>query len=300
MNRLPPVAWLGSFEAVAREGSFRGAARVLGVTPSAVSHGVRSLEDGLGTRLFQRSTRSVRLTPEGAELLAVAGPALEDLRGAMEALSAAHGAVKGKLRLSAPRAAARSVVMPYVAELLARHPEAQVELDVDDAVVDLVAGGFDAGIRFLEKASGEMVARPIGPRQRFVVVASPSYLDEFPEPRHPEDLKTHRCILQVFPGGRRYRWEFEKGAIRFELDLAGPLEVSDIDTALAAALSGVGVAYVDAVRAAPHIEAGQLLTVLDAWRPEESGYVLVYPSRKLVRPVLRALIAIIEADSRWT
>ena len=293
MNELPPVAWLGSFEAVAQDGSFRGAARRLGVTPSAVSHAVRALEDTLGTRLFHRSTRSVRLSPEGEALLAVAGPALNDLRRAMEALSAAAGEVRGLLRITVPRAAARPLVMPYVAEFLRRHREASVDLVVDDAVVDLVADGFDAGVRFVDQAAAEMVARPIGPRQRFVVVASPDYLDQRPPPDHPDDLRKHSCIRLIFPGGKPYRWEFERADKYMECEVSGPLSVSDVDTALGGALAGVGLAYVDWGRAEPYVRQGRLRTVLDAWRPAEPGYVLVYPSRRLVRPVLRAFLTLV-------
>ena len=300
MNELPPVAWLGSFEAVAHTGSFRAAARQLGVSPSAVSHSVRALEDLLDVRLFHRSTRSVRISAEGEALLAVASPALEALRGAMESLSAASGAVKGTLRISVSRAAARPVLMPYVAEMLRRHPKAEIELVVDDAVADLIADGFDAGVRFVSQAGADMVARPIGPRQRFVVVASEQYLKGRPVPHRPEQLREHRCIRIVFPSGQVYRWEFAHAEEHIEVDVLGPLSVSDVDTALGAALAGIGVAYVDLGRAAPYIERKQLQTLLDEWRPEEPGYMLVFPSRRLIRPVLRAFLDLLAEFSPAT
>jgi DNA-binding transcriptional LysR family regulator len=196
-----PLTDLQAFATVARLRSFRRAATDIGVSPSALSHSLRGLEARLGVRLLNRTTRSVAPTPAGEALLARLAPALVDIEAALEAVNAHRDSPVGSLRINTPRPAARWVLAPLVARFLGLHPGMKVELVCDDALVDIVAAGFDAGVRFGETLQQDMVAVPLGPPQRFVVVASPAYLAAHGRPHSPRDLREHRCICIRFPSG---------------------------------------------------------------------------------------------------
>lgn len=293
MNERIPFHDLQSFLAVAEIGSFRGAARELGVSPSAVSHSVRSLEQWLGVRVLHRTTRSVAPTPEGQELLDATRPLVASLQAALESAAAGGASVRGTLRISAPRIGARTVLLPVVRRLMARHPQVHVEISSDDAVRDLVAEGFDAGVRFSGAIEADLIARPLGPPQRFVVVGSPAYLAAHGAPHHPDDLREHRCIRLQFPSGRAFRWEFRRGETSLDVAVEGSLTVVDVELGTDAARAGLGLAWTYAHSVAQDLERGTLVEVLADWRPEEPGFHLIYPSRKLQRPVMRALLDVI-------
>ncbi len=281
---------LQAFAAVARARSFRRAAAELAVSPSALSHALRSLETRLGVRLLHRTTRSVAPTPAGERLLAQLTPALRDIAEALDAVNDYRESPVGTLRLNAPRAACDWVLGPLVLRFLASHPGMRIDLVDDDRIVDIVADGFDAGVRFGELLAKDMVAVPLGPPQRFVVVASPDYLARRGAPTDPRALVAHDCIRIRFAGGTYYRWQFSRDGDRVEVDVDGPLALHDMRQMVAAAAHGLGLAYVYAQYAQDGIASGRLVTVLDDWRPEETGFFLYYPSHRLPPAGLRAFI----------
>ena len=281
---------LQAFAAVARTRSFRGAAAELGVSASALSHALRGLEARLGVRLLNRTTRSVAPTEAGQRLLERLAPALRDIRGALDEVNAFRDSPIGTLRINAPRPACELVLAPLVARFLAEHPGMRVELVADDRIVDIVALGFDAGVRFGESLQQDMIAVPLGPAQHFVVVASPAYLAARGTPASPHDLAAHSCVRVRFPDGSYYRWQFQRGPERVEVEVDGRVATDDMRMILAAAEQGLGLAYIYAQYAEPALAAGRLVTVLDDWRPPEPGFFLYYPSHRLPPAGLRAFI----------
>lgn len=290
------LADLQTFATVARLRSFRGAAVELGVSPSAISHTVRALEVRLGVRLLNRTTRSVAPTAAGEHLLNRLAPALLDIQGALDEVNAFRDSPLGTLRINAPRAAAELVLAPLVMHFLATHPGMKVDLVTDDSLVDIVATGFDAGVRFGESLQQDMVAIALGGPQRFIVVASPEYVAAHGVPQGPRDLQQHRCIGIRFPSGVLYRWEFAKGPEKLEVDVDGALFVSDMGLMLRAAEDGLGLAYVYAQYAQAGLAAGRLCQVLDDWCPPIPGFFLYYPSRKLMPSGLKAFIDMLKLE----
>ena len=281
---------LQAFAAVARLRSFRRAAVELGVSPSALSHTLRGLESRLAVRLLNRTTRSVAPTEAGERLLKRIAQPLSDIHSAIDEVNAYRDSPHGRLLINAPRAACELVLAPLVARFVSEHPSMHVELVAEDALVDIVDAGFDAGVRFGERLQQDMVAVPIGPRQRFVVVGSPQYLAEHGAPRCPRELAKHRCVRIRFSDGSLYRWEFSRGEERLAVDVEGSVTVGDMHLMIHAAESGLGLAYVYTQYAAPGLSEGRLHSVLDEWRPYEPGFFLYYPSRRLVPAGLRAFI----------
>ena len=281
------------FATVARLRSFRRAAAELGVSPSALSHTLRSLEASLGIRLLNRTTRSVAPTDAGEALLSRLAPALQGMQDALESINVFRDSPLGTLRINAPRAACELVLAPIVARFVLLHPGMRVELVADDSIADIVAGGFDAGVRFGERLQQDMIAVPIGRAQRFVVVGAPSYLDGASRPRHPRDLQRHRCIGLRFPSQAIYRWEFARRRERLEVEVDGPITLNDMRSIVRAAEAGAGLAYVyeDYARAA--IRDGTLVTLLDTWCPPGSAFQLYYPSRRLLSAGLDAFIRLV-------
>lgn len=276
------------FAAVARLRGFRRAAAELGVSPSALSHTLRSLETRLGVRLLNRSTRSVAPTEAGERLLDRLAPALLDIHAALDEVNAFRDSPIGTLRINAPRPAVELVLAPLLREFLAGHPGLKLELVSDDAFVDIVAGGFDAGVRFGESVQQDMVALPLGGPQRFLVVAAPDYLAAHGVPRCPRDLQQHRCIRIRFPSGAHYHWEFARDAEKLEVEVQGPLALDDMAAMVRVARDGLGLAYVYAQYAAAALAEGSLVAVLEDWCPEIPGFFLYYPSRRLAPAGLRA------------
>lgn len=294
----PNLTDLQSFAAVAKWCSFRKAALELGVTPSALSHSMRALETRLGLRLLHRTTRSVSLTEAGQQLLDKLVPALQEIALAVDEVNAFRDTPMGLLRINAPRAAANWVLPTLVAQFMTSHPGMRVEVVSDDAFVDIVAAGFDAGVRYGESLQQDMVAIPMGPPQEFMVVASPEYLARHGKPKHPRDLQQHQCIRLRFPSGAYYRWEFRKGQQSLAIDVQGPLTTNDTHLMLQCAQAGLGISYAYAQQARPLVEAGLLINLLDNWIPPPERLFLYYPSRRGMSAGLRAFIEIIKENGQ--
>ncbi|MER8374912.1 LysR family transcriptional regulator [Mesorhizobium sp. M1406] len=289
MNRAH-FSQLAVLATVAQCGSFRGAARELAIAPSAVSHAVSSLEARLGVRLLSRSTRSVAPTEEGAQLLERLRPALSEIDLALETAVEARDRPAGNLRLTVPRTAAQLTLAPRLGAFAQAFPDIVLEIVVEDRFTDVVEGGFDAGVRLGESLQRDMIAVRIGPSIRGAVVAAPSYFETMPKPRHPHDLADHRCIRFRFSSGILYRWEFEKDGEEIEISVEGPLIVGEDHLIAQAAVDGAGLAFVfeDYVRAP--LADGRLIRVLEDWCPSFDGFFVYYPSRRQMRPALRAFV----------
>ena len=237
---LPSLPALDIFLAVAKHGSFRRATVERGVSSSALSHAIRGLEEALGVRLFNRTNRSIRVTAAGEHLLRRIGPALGDVAEAVAQLGLFRDKAAGTLRLNVPRNAAELIVKPVMARFLAAYPEITLEIVSDDGLVDIVAEGFDAGIRAGRDLGLDMISVPVGPPLRFAVVGSPAYFARHSTPRVPKDLITHACIGRRYPSGARYPWVFAEGNEEIKVDVSGPLIVDDRALIVAAALDGIG------------------------------------------------------------
>jgi DNA-binding transcriptional LysR family regulator len=281
---------LAAFVAVAEERSFTRAAKRLGVSPSALSHAVRGLEERMGVRLLARTTRSVARTDAGEQLFARLKPALDDVRQAVEQVSSLRDRPAGRVRLLLPRSAAMIALVPKLARLAHEYPDVVVDITTDNSRVELVAGGFDAGIEIGEFIQKDMVAVRVSEDLRAAIVASPEYFSSRPRPRHPRDLLGHACI--GFRQGSRgvYRWEFEKGRQTLTVAVDGPLVVDDAEIHVRAAVDGVGVVWTLEHYAAPYLAAGKLVRVLEDWCRPFPGYFLYYPSRRQQPAALSALI----------
>src|SRR6201995_2596243 len=253
--------------AVARHGGFRVAARELDMSSSALSHAVAALEERLGVRLFNRTTRSVALSSEGEQFVAEIAPALTAIRTAMERIDEHRAEPAGVLRLNLTLGAARMILAPLVFEYMRRYPQVAVDMVTEAAMVDIVGQGFDAGVRLEEFVPPDMIAVPITRPIRSIVVGSPAYFAGRKRPRTPAELADHRCIRRRTGNGAIYRWEFEKRGEAIAVDVPGRLTLDDNDLQLMAALAGEGLAFVSDVAAAASIEAGLLLPVLEDWSP---------------------------------
>lgn len=284
---------LAAFACIARRRNFRRAAQELGVSPSALSHGLRGLEARLGVRLLNRTSRSVAPTEAGAALLERLTPALSEIGEAVAAATAFGEGVSGRLRINAPRSACRLVLAPVIARFLKAHPGVRVELVADDALRDVVGEGFDAGVRFGETLAQDMIAVPLGGPTEFAVVATSGYLAARGAPATPQDLTDHVCVRQRFPSGALFDWEFEKDGAEIRIAVEGPLTVSDQELALDAALQGGGLAYVFTALAAPAMAEGRLSRVLEDWLPPTAGFYLYHSSRRQTPPALRAFLDLI-------
>lgn len=288
--RSGDFAELRAFAAVVRHGSFTRAAAHLGVSPSALSQTIRALEDRLGQRLLNRTTRSVAPSAAGLALAERLLPVLDDLDGVVDTAFAAAGEVSGPLRLDVVR-----VAMPYLARLvpgfLARYPRVRLEVASNDALVDIVALGFDAGIRLAERLEGDMIAVPFGGDLRMICVAAPDYLARHPTPIHPRDLADHACMVTLTPStGTPYRWEFEKDGEALRIAVDGPLVSRDTDLRLAATVAGVGIGFFFEDEVRDLVAAGRLVQVLADWTPAFPGAYLYFPSRRNPAPPLRAFV----------
>ena len=288
---------LDVFVAVATNGVFRGAARDLGLSPSAVSHAVNGLEDRLGVRLLSRTTRSVALTDAGRRLLEQLQPALRDIDRALADASEIRSVPSGLLRLSVPRSVTHYLLLPRLAAFASAYPDVTIEIRADDALVDIVAEGFDAGIRLGESLQKDMVAVRIGSEQRMVAVVAPSIMGARKAPVHPSDLAAFPCVATRFPGGALYDWEFEKDNEAIAVAVRGPFIVNDTRVALDAAVAGVGIAYVMESMAVAVLASGEIVRILEDWCPTFAGFSLYYPSRRQMRPALRAFIDVFTA--KW-
>lgn len=291
MTRIHPFSGLAEFLAVARHASFRPAAAELGVTPSAISQAIRGLETRLGVPLFQRTTRKVSLTEAGVTLQAQLSPAAGSIAGALEAVTALRSRPSGHLRLSVPRIALGLVLWDLVPAFRAACPDVTVDLDVNDASVDVTADRFDAGIRMGEYLQRDMVAVRLTPDFRCVVVGSPGYLQARGRPASPKELTAHECIRYRYPTARTvHRWEFVKGRKTYSVEPSGGLTVNDHLSMIELACRGGGLAYTLDLLARPALEAGTLETVLARHLPAAAGLFLYFPARSQAQPKLRSFI----------
>lgn len=286
----PTLNDLTAFLAIAAHRSFRKAADELGLSPSTLSHTMRVLEANMGVRLLHRTTRSVSPTEAGASLAARLRPVLRDLGRALEQVEAFRGRPSGTLRINASEIAARRLLQSVVPLFLARYPEMSLDLVAEGRLVDIVADGFDAGIRLGEALPQDMIAVRFGEQVRFVAVASPAYLAGREPLRTPDDLARHACIRIRLPSGKPYRWEFARRGQELSVQVPGPLVLDHPGLMTEAAVAGLGIAYVSDHLARPYVARGELVTVLDDWCPPIPGLFLYYPSHRHVPPGLRAFI----------
>jgi DNA-binding transcriptional LysR family regulator len=281
---------LSAFLAVAEERSFTKAAKHLNVSQSALSHAIRGLEEEIGIRLLARTTRSVAPTDAGEELLRSLRPALSDIRAALGKIGGLRGKPTGRVRLVVSPVAAVPVLGPKFGAFARAYPDVVLDITTDESRVDLVASGYDAGIHFGEFIEKDMVAVRVSPDHRPAIVGSPAYFESRPKPKSPRDLVHHRCINFRHGRDEIYRWEFDKGKQSLTVAVNGPLIVDDVNLVIRAALDGVGLAYLGEDLAAPHIERGSLVRVLESWCEPFPGFFLYYPSRRQQPAALSALI----------
>jgi DNA-binding transcriptional LysR family regulator len=288
------LADLTAFVAVADRLSFRAAASQLGVTPSALSHAMRQLEERLGVRLLHRTTRSVSLTDAGRRLLDRLRPAIDQIAGALENLNQERQRPMGRLRIYAVHTAAVAIIAPIWWRFLSTYPEVHLELAVGEAPLDIVAKGFDAGIGPHDRAPADMVAvRVMGP-MKFAAVGAPTYFSRRPPPRTPEDLARHSCVqYRRAADGDVMVWPFERNRKTRQISVDGRVMVNDPDLAVRAAVDGLGIAYTLEALAEPFLRSGQLVRVLEDWSPSFEGLYLYYPGHRQVPATLRALIDMI-------
>jgi len=280
-----------ALRAVARERSFTRAAAQIGVSPSALSHRVRALEERLGVRLLTRTTRSVAPTEAGERLLSAIGPHFDQIEAELDALNELRDKPAGTIRITTGIDAAQTILWPALSTLLNDYPDIRVELSVDSGFVDIVAERFDAGVRLGETIAQDMVAVRIGPDMRMAAVGSPAYFAGRKPPRSPHDLALHNCINLRFPTlGGLYAWEFEKGGRALNVRVEGQVIVNDIALGRQAALDGSGIAYLPEHYVQDDIDAGGLKRVLGDWSPPFPGYHLYYPSRRQQSPAFSLLV----------
>lgn len=285
------MADLVAFLEVARERSFTRAAAHLGVSPSALSHTIRKLEERLGVRLLTRTTRSVSPTEAGDRLLHTIGPHFDDIEAGIAALSALRDQPAGTIRITSTDHASETVLWPALEKLLHDYPDIHVEISVDDTLRDIVEERFDAGVRFGEQVARDMIAVRISPDVRMTVVGSPSYFGRHSRPRTPHDLAEHQCInLRLRTLGGVYAWEFEKRGREVKVRVEGQLAFNDARLMIKAARSGLGLAYVFRDLVEADIESGALIPVLQDWSPPFPGYHLYYPSRRQQSPAFALLV----------
>jgi DNA-binding transcriptional LysR family regulator len=286
----PSLADLTTFAAVARHRSFRAAADEIGVSRSSLSHAVAGLEQQLGVRLLHRTTRSVAPTDAGTSLLARLVPMLRDLDEMLAAVSDGVDGPAGTVRINALEAAARWLLRHVVPDFLLRFPRVSLDIVSEDRLIDIIAEGFDAGVRLRESVPQDMIAVPFGGDVRFLAVASPTYLSRHGVPDTPDDLRRHRCIRQRLASGKPYRWEFARGLDEIVMDVPGALTLNHNGLMVDAAVDGLGIAFVPELVARPFLHDGRLRALLGNWSPAIPGLCLYYPGHRHVPPALRVFI----------
>ncbi len=284
------LSQLAVFAAVADHGSFRAAAKALAIAPSAVSQAVAQLETALGITLLSRTTRSVHLTEAGQKLLTELAPALGNIDAALQTVQDMRDAPAGTVKVSTPRSAAHIFLAPKFKSFGEAYPDIVLDIHIEDQFVDIVAAGFDAGIRLGESLAKDMIAVPLGRPLRCPVVASPAYLEQYGTPQHPQDLIAHRCILKRYSSGGLHQWEFEKQGHRLDVTLNGPLILDDNHLLIQAALEGAGLVSLLEPSVADYLQKGMLTEVLPDWAQQFPGMYIYYPNRRNMRPALRAFI----------
>lgn len=292
-----PFTQLEAFLAVARMGSFSNAARELAVSRSAVSQAVRQLEEQLRVGLVVRTTRSVALTSAGRKLVESAAPAFAQVSASLREVSAKPGETVGRVRLSVPRMAL-SLLATVLPTFRARHPRIEVEVSVQDRFVDIVAEGFDAGVRLTEAIQRDMVQLRLSEPFRFVVVGAPAYLAKHGTPEHPKDLLRHECFtFRSETNGTLYAWELERGRKAYRVPVQGSMVINDAELSIALAEQGMGLLYAFEPMILDRLKSGRLRVVLERYAPTVPGFFLYYPSRAQRSAPLRLLV---EAASEVT
>lgn len=284
---------LGELEAViaiAAQGSFRAAALELGLSTTALSNLIAKTERQLGVRLFNRTTRSVSLTDAGRRFVEQVTPALRDIHAAIAAVRSQQDTPSGTLRINAFASGAREILAPLVLAFLRRYPEVHVDLVTEGRMVDIVAAGFDLGLRTADRVPSDMIAVPLGPARSFAVVATPSYFDSRGRPEVPADLAGHRCIRIRMPNGAPYRWRFEKDGEAVSVDVDGPLTLDEASLTRIAVIEGLGIGFFMEADVRDDIAAGRLERVLRAWTPPMAPLCLYYPTRKAPSAAFRAFV----------
>lgn len=295
VSSLPPGE-LAAFLAVSEHGGFRAASRMLGQTPSALSHAVAGLERRLKVKLFHRSTRNVSLTEPGRRLAQRLMPALSEIGLAVEELHEQSTSLSGLIRINCDANAAEQVLMPLLTRFMKLQPTMRFEIRSEGRLVDIAEGGYDCGVRAAELVPDEMVAVAIGPDQQHIVVASPAYLDGAPAIKIPSDLSLHQCVQLRMASGSIYRWEFQRRGEDVVVTTPGNLVVDQSRLLLAAALDGIGLAYVTRWMAADALVNGKLQQVLDDWTPPYPGLCLYYPRHRHLGSGMRAFLNFLKAE----
>jgi DNA-binding transcriptional LysR family regulator len=275
---------------VARHGKFRAAALELGISTTALSNAVGRLERALGVRLFNRTTRSVSLTEAGQRFVAQVAPAVRDIQEAMEVARAQQATPSGVLRINAFPTAAREIFSWLVLPFLRAYPQVHIDVVTEGRLVDIVAGGFDLGVRSADLVPADMIALPLGGGRRNVVVATPSYLKTHGTPLIPQDLAEHTCLRVRLPNGAIYRWPFEKDGQSVQIDVDGAVTLDEASLARTAALASVGLTLAMESDVRDDIEAGRLVPVLEDWTPTLSPLSLYYPSRRNPTAAFKAFV----------
>lgn len=281
---------------IAHRGSFRAAALDLGMSTTALSHTIGRLEASLGVRLFNRTTRSVSLTDAGRAFVARVTPALTEIRAAVDVVQSKRETPSGMIRINASVQAGREI-MPVVLAFCRRYPEMQVDLVTEGRLVDIVADGFDLGIRPADLVPRDMIALPLGRPQQFAVVAAPAWLAEHPVPLTPADLLTQDCIRLRLPNGALLRWQFEKDGEQVQIDVKGRLTLDEAVTARAAALDSAGIGFFFGQDVAEDLAAGRLIRVLEDWTPPRPAFSLYYPGRRNPSAGFSAFLAMVRETS---
>jgi DNA-binding transcriptional LysR family regulator len=291
--RRSDLADLGYFLEIARHRSFRRAGLELEISASALSHALRGLEERLGVRLLNRTSRSVTLTAAGEALRAAILEPFDEIGRAVDVLNRFRDAPMGRIRLSVPTEAAEFLVGPVIATFLDRYPDVEIEISVSNRMIDVIDGGFDAGIRYGGTVPEDMIAQRLSADISWLVVAAPAYLERFGAPLHPKDLLAHRCVRIRIGDERIYRWEFERGEERLEVNVPGALIVDQGEVGLAAVKQGAALMYVPEPMVRQILRDGVLRTVLEEWAPVGPGFHIYYSSRRQVPAALRLFIDLV-------
>ncbi len=281
------------FLAIAKHRSFRRAAIELGVSASAVSHAISGLEERLGVRLFNRTTRSVTLTAAGEELQATIQAPIQEIEQAVETLNRHRDAPAGRVRINVFEDAATQLLEPVLPVFVERYPDVEIDISVDNRLIDIVDSGFDAGIRHGGTVPEDMIAQRLSSDIRWIAAASPAYLERFGRPQHPEDLRNHRCVRIRLGNDQIYQWEFERENEAIEIVTPGKVTVDTSHVAIGLGLNGVGIIYGAEPVFKQHLESGALERVLGDWASMGGGYHIYYSSRHHVPTGLRLLIDLI-------
>lgn len=291
MMRGTTLGDLDAVAAIVQRGSFRAAAADLGISATALSNAIGKLETGLGVRLFNRTTRSVSLTDAGRIFVSQTGPALEEIHAAMDIARSRQAVPSGTLRINAFATAARYILPNLILPFVRENPQVHIDLVTEGRLADIVADGFDLGVRVVGLVPTDMIAVPVGPRMAFAVVATPAYFEQHPRPLSPADLTAHRCLRVRLPKGAIYKWQFEKDGQSLEVDVEGPMTLDEPYLVHTALLGGAGLGFMIEADVRDDIAAGRLVRVLEDWTPPRLAICVYYPSRRNQTAALKAFIA---------